>query len=325
MEKEFSVFKFHFNSPLHLSRGRGDYDSSESILHSDTIIAALMVAYKNIYQDDEKEFFETLIISSAFPFFDNEYFFPKPFLKMPAFENEDSLSIAKKYKKINWLSQSHFENVINNTGLLWKENDIVFNSSFISANADSLRKAQFWMNEIQQRVQIPNSGDDTKPYYIERIRFHENGGLYFLIDGNTEAIQKINSCMEWLGDQGIGTDKSVGNGQFNPSLEKMKLKLPASDSGILLSLYCPNEEERNDGFLENAKYNIIKRGGYIASASDESNITLQKKSIFMFTEGSVFPQFLKRKGSIVDLNPDANIVKHPVWRDGRSFFIPINL
>ena len=44
MKENFDIIKMHFKSPLHLSKGKEDsYDSSNKILHSDTLQSAIFV------------------------------------------------------------------------------------------------------------------------------------------------------------------------------------------------------------------------------------------------------------------------------------------
>ncbi|MBK7886866.1 MAG: type III-A CRISPR-associated RAMP protein Csm4 [Bacteroidetes bacterium] len=267
--------------------------------------------------------FNNVAFSSAFPFFGDEYFLPKPLVKLPDFEKDEGAATAKKYKKINWLSKTHFVNLIHANECKIRSEELVADGGFLSAFPDNFKSQKFWMKEIQQRVQIPLDGNDTKPYYVERIRFNEMGGLYFMVTGDKTTIDKIAECLNWLGEQGIGTDRSVGNGQFSVSRDVISFNLPESKSGVLLSLYCPPTEERSSGFLDNSRYNLIKRGGYISSPEDENNLSLHKKSVFMFSEGSIFSNYASRKGYILDLNPSGARVKHPVYRDGRAFFLPI--
>jgi len=194
---------------------------------------------------------------------------------------------------------------------------------------------------IQERVKIntlPEDDDDGKPifsrpYNIERLYFNENSGLYFIVDdkNNINIKSQIENILKTLGDIGFGTDKSVGNGQFVFEIEENfeTTQLEKADFKMNLSLYLPDD-------LENCKqniyrYNLIERGGYIANYVDLKYQGVLRNTISMFDEGSVFKYTLKDTGKFVDLKPDnfilpdtQNDLDHPVWRDGRSLFVPIN-
>ena len=92
-----------------------------------------------------------------------------------------------------------------------------------------------------------------------------------------------------------------------------------------LSLYCPANDELDDEALNRSSYSLIKRGGYIAGSSQKKFRHFRKKSIFMFQEGSVFPSNIKLKGKVIDLKPDTTPELHPVYRDGTSIFLPLNI
>lgn len=93
---------------------------------------------------------------------------------------------------------------------------------------------------------------------------------------------------------------------------------------MLLSLYIPSEEEIKELNLQQAKYEIIRRGGYMAGSQIEDFRHLLKKSIYMFNTGSVFLCTNQIEGKIVNLQPDWNDADmHPVYRSGRPMYIPI--
>ncbi|MBK8656807.1 MAG: hypothetical protein IPN20_23520 [Haliscomenobacter sp.] len=73
--------------------------------------------------------------------------------------------------------------------------------------------------------------------------------------------------------------------------------------------------------MEDSAWGLVKRGGYIAGAADPDHTSLRKRSVFMFEEGSVFPN-KPLTGSRVDLKPDWEGM-HSVWREGRPVFVPI--
>jgi CRISPR/Cas system CSM-associated protein Csm4 (group 5 of RAMP superfamily) len=85
---------------------------------------------------------------------------------------------------------------------------------------------------------------------------------------------------------------------------------------------------------DDSRFELIRRGGWITT---QPYMTYRKKSIQMFREGSVFSLPKTRAvvensfkaGKTVDLRPELpegmKQVEHPVWRVGKSIFIPVNL
>lgn len=150
------------------------------------------------------------------------------------------------------------------------------------------------------------------------------GGLYFLVrfpkgDNDRREFEEI---LALLGDTGLGGDKNSGNGLFEFSREKscpIEASYGAKLSSVCsLSLFCPNETEcQNINWLENGRYALKKRGGWIYNSS------LRRKSLFMFSEGSCFqkPKDGHLKGKIAKVTTENSHLNHDVFRDGRGFFI----
>ncbi len=320
MEKKYHVIKLHFHSGLHLGKGKSHYAESDTILHSDTLAAALHVAARHLWEEKADAFSEKLRITSAFPFFGDELFFPKPQLRLPGFsdvQNDDNN--AKKFKRIRYIGKDFFERLLNRPAESWPDAYSAHGGAFISKNESD---TPIYGTDLQERVHIPGDGMDTLPYTLERIHFNKEAGLFFLAAIDSDILSALEQCLHWLGDQGIGTDRSVGNGQFVYSISEVAFHLPDSKQGVLLSLYSPSAAEYTmDGFLRNSQYSLLRRGGYISSPADEGLISLQKKSVYMFGEGSIFDHFEQCKGEIKNLRPEERI-NHPVWRDGRAFFLP---
>jgi CRISPR-associated protein Csm4 len=321
----YRIIKLYFTSPLHLSRGQTEeYDRAAPMLHADTISGALASAFTALFPDEDvKEFMHSYKVSSAFPFSTETLLFPKPMTRLPVNENTHDLGFAKKIKKTEYVDQKLFEAILN-------MQEIELESAHFYGNMMVSKKSAsfpFYKKDVQQRVMVPRSGDgDSVPYYIERTWFKEGTGLFFLVEvGDNE--QQLKSCMHFLADSGLGTDKSVGNGQFKlsePIIEEIDLKVPEkSDMQLNLALYCPVKTEISLAFLENSSYNLELRGGFLAGSSNDKIRHLRKKKVYMFSCGAVFPAN-ELKGKILDLSPEWDSEDmHPVYRDGRGFFIPI--
>lgn len=315
----FKIVRLHFRQPLHLSRGKlNTYESSEHTLHSDTVQAALFVCALQLY--DEKtanEFKDKVRISSAFPWTKaHGYWLPKPI----SLRLDDTPDTRKELKKIKYLQKQHFEQALRGESLslahLLDEKQIAI-------------QPKIWKGDVTQRVVIDRTNAASTPFYLEKLYpegWHKDCGLYVLI--KNDGFDKLENLFRLLGDNGIGLQRSLGNGTFEAIFPDggFPISLPETASAwVSLSLFRPeNEEKLGKIQLEHSQYQLLKRGGWLASPEDMGHMSLRKKSVLMFSEGSVlaFGDDASREGGFSDLDPRPD-VPHPVWRDGRGIFLPI--
>ncbi|MDW8332415.1 MAG: type III-A CRISPR-associated RAMP protein Csm4 [Cyclobacteriaceae bacterium] len=327
---EFQVVKFHFRAPVMLSKGSVDYTDIDQTLHSDTLKNALFVCALQLFGKEaiNHEFFHQFTISSAFPFFENEFFFPKPFVRLPfEFEGQtEPYHYAKKVKKLLWLGKSVFEAVCRAETVTIKNGQFSENNRFLSRQLTHLNRRSVVLTEEQQRVKI-NYAADSEPYYASRIRFEPGAGFYVLLQSDATFFSKIlKPAFRLLGENGLGSYKNLGNGFFEPEFSNspLILSLPARPNAwVALSLYCPHKEEITTSLLQQSHYQLIKRGGYLASPENVRFMSWRKKSVYMFQEGSVFPASDKPKGKLADVTPSG--LPHPVYRDGQALFFPLTI
>ena len=336
MSKKTYRIKLRFTGPLHLSRGQSDeYDHAESVLHSDALKSALFVAVNTISGNDAAEtFMKECILSSAFPFDKETFYFPKPMMRMPfqfkelnGAANESKLS--KKLKKIEYISTGLFEKIVKAD----KEKE-EFPLSWVSADGKFLSQdhsdEKVMTHAVQQRVNIDaDRTEDPKPYYVDRLYFKESAGLYFLADMDEQMAKTVFSALKLLGDSGIGTDRNVGMGHFDFEQKRdvdtySFPKVSNPNASMLLSLFLPEKEELDKEWLNRSYYLLMKRGGYISSDAKQEFLSFRKNMVYMFKEGSVLATTETLKGKIADLNP-GNIrgLDHKIHRDGQAFVIPI--
>jgi CRISPR-associated protein Csm4 len=322
------IIKLQFVSPLHLSRGKSNLENSYETLHSDTLKSALFVCALQLYGDDEilrggdgQAFFEAFTNSSAFPYAGDELFFPKPEWLSDSLTQSLELKELKKLKYISW---QYYQDLLNGS-LTSLETGKIKKRKYYTNSVDF--EAPFISETVQRVVVSRDFESDADTFYTDRLYFKKNSGLFFLLKTtNEEWYIKIMAALRLLGSNGIGSDKTVGNGQFE-IVESRPFEHAANEDcnkQIALSLYCPKQKEVQDqAFVKGSAYSIVKRGGYVANPEDFDKSTLRKKSVYMFSEGSVFPK-QELEGTIVDLKP-AEYTMHPVWRDGRALFLPYKL
>ncbi|HMQ83998.1 MAG TPA: type III-A CRISPR-associated RAMP protein Csm4 [Saprospiraceae bacterium] len=331
--KNFTVYQLYFEGPLHIGDVRpDDYGNSEQFIRSDTMMAALtaMLGKRGMLSFD----FNGLLpfqISSLFPFTTGEggmpvYFFPKLMKRLPLTLEQPGL--AKKMKKLKWLDKVYFEAQLGDIPLsgFGKNGDSDLQGDFCTAHP--LGKDGFIQPQISQRVTIPRDRTfeaDPTPFYMERLMFQENSGLYFLADG--EDLSQIDAALDLLQYEGLGTDRSVGNGAFRYDKSTLSLRVPeGAKYSTNLSLFCPESAgQLSEMLADKASYDFLKRGGWITTEGFQS---YRKKAIYMFTEGSVFNGSTTHAGrKAIDVTPNATFIglPHKIWRNGHSIFLPVKM
>ncbi|WP_372775254.1 type III-A CRISPR-associated RAMP protein Csm4 [Mangrovibacterium sp.] len=323
---EHKIVKLKFVSPLHLGHGQGDaYDTGQKLLHSDTISGAIASVYCSMFSPRELlPFMKKYRLSSAFPYAGGSVFLPRPLAKIPLrFSDLDDYRQLKKLKKIEYIDYNLWQRIVSGEPVISSKYCLSADGRFLFSSPDLVQKV--YRDELQQRVFVPRTGEDAMPYYFERRFFAANCGLYFFLDTESPEVEaKVLYLLQVLGMQGFGTDKSIGNGQFEATLSSVNLNIEKqSHAHMLISLACPEQNEISADLLEKSSYQLAKRGGFVAGTGDNRFRHLRKRSIYMFTEGSVFIGKTP-SGKIENLRPEWNDVDlHPVYRDGRSFSLPL--
>lgn len=327
----YNIVKLNFLGPLHIGKGIGDYyDMSNRMLHSDTISGAIASTFVSLFGEESLvDFMASYRVSSAFPFCENHFFLPKPQGIREIYEITSSGNVSfegKDEKKIEFIDIALFNNFAEKGSIVLDRKWISKCGKFVFSNIEA-NGIQLYKNMLVQRAFVPRGGcEDTVPFFFERIFFRENCGLYFIFDVSPNWENAFKQTVINLGITGVGTDKNVGNGQFDAEFDKIKINSCENGSFVfLLSLYCPEKEELNTKLLQESNYQLIKRGGFISGAQNSVFWHLRKKSIYFFNEGSVL-NANSLKGKIENLRPawnDGNL--HAVYRDGRAFGIGLNL
>jgi CRISPR type III-A-associated RAMP protein Csm4 len=351
MTQTFTTYRLSFTAPLHIGDYKpNEYGSSERHIHSDTFIAALM-AVRKVYDldipDDGKPGF---VISSLFPYITGgteesnvTYFFPKPItgIQVP----EGRVKWVKKVKKVAWIDHTYLSKLLtgdmpNNFG---SDNLSHIRGNFLSSVFENVNKktkgdSVAYGSEVLQRVNIPRlrsdaeGEDENQLFAIERVYFKENAGLYFLFDGNDQQKKWLEDGLNLLSMEGVGTDRNIGHGTFEWKTENISIEVPKTSSHVMvLGLFHPeNQDTLKEQIDDKSAWKLIKRGGWI---TDPAYQTIRKRSVYMFSEGSVFKRINAINGTMgleaINLQPQKKKneypVEHPIWRCGRCLALPIKL
>ena len=340
MKTTFKVYKLHFTAPIHIGDERDDYGSSQKYLHSDSLYAALTSVLASVGYAIPEDGDLGFQISSLFPFYQKSkdykavFFFPK--LKKQSVSPPKFQEIAKQIKKVEWIDLESFTCLINGQNYMSENPEITKNclkSNFFTKI--NLSVDGFIHSEVAPRVQVPRYridgyATDAEPFYMERVFFKDYSGLFLMATGDN--LDLLDKALHILKNEGIGTDRTIGQGFFELEPDTIEIIHNESDTVTNLSLFCPESKDQLDEMLlENGEnvvaYDFKKRGGWITTSPFN---TFRKNSVYMFTEGSIFYQQKRTgvmtKGAIVDLKPrSVNGLNHSVFRSGKAIFIPVKI
>jgi CRISPR-associated protein Csm4 len=327
------AYKLNFHSSFHIDTGSSVGGSSETFIRSDTLFSAIVSAAKKFYGDDVAHLFfepKAVILSSAFPFYKDEFFLPKPLHFYPS--NLKDYEMIKIFKKAKFISKQHLLNILSNQkideGFL--SNDYMLDGCWrvvknisLSNNQDGREDKIYRVQEVPHIV-IDRFSNQTQIFYKSEVYYNKNAGLYFLAEINEELINYFETVLRFLGDEGLGADRTSGKGLFEvKEIQNFNLVSNSqSDYYYLLSLYSPTMEEFNNIDPKNSFYDFTIRGGWI------SNNTLNRKSLRMFIEGSIL-KFGNQQNPIgcihkvLEQKDYENIIKFDVYRSGQALFLPI--
>ena len=341
---KFRIYKLHFKAPLHISDLRDDASISQKTIHSDTFHAALISCLAKVGETIPEGGDLGCVISDLFPYYQKDpnsspvYFLPMPLQTcLPNVNPED----AKKVKRVQWVDAKLYSRRLNGKPFFSGDVEDInhLQSTYLTETnlpEDSTGSRDFIKSEVMQRVSVKDrtGQSDALPYYVDRISFRDESGLYFLVDGDNTML--LDQALKVLEMEGIGTDRYVGYGFFdtiskdangNPLV--MELDTPEkADHQVTLSIFIPENKDQLLELMKSDKvaYDFTRRGGWITT---DPYTTLRKNAIYAFLPGSVFfkPNGQDKTciGKIADLTPSikGKEIDHRIWRNGKSIMLPI--
>lgn len=314
-------YRLCFTAPFHVdSRGNDNYEQGETFLRSDTLSAAILAAWSRLDPDGsaERAANPPYRLSSAMPWAGGVCFLPRPAPTLAVRLDPERLRDNKRLKKIQWLSTRLWRAVAGGYPLNDAEALQIRPGGLALLPDERLPADPLWVHEERPRLAMDrasNAHADALLFHFGRVWFPPEAGMYFLADFADDARRAdFETALAWLGDEGIGADRSSGNGAFRfEHLPPPDLRPAGAGAAMALSLVNPAPADEQPGWLDGAAWKLVSRGGWTGQTG------LRKRRLRMFAEGSVFPRPLA--GRVVDVTPDH--APHPVYRDGRGFFIAL--
>jgi len=348
------IVHLYFKNALHIGAANSGVgiEATQDFIHSDTLWAAIANHWAILGKAGDISFEEFLDgfrtkkgnkiyskeeplfrISSAFPLADNDrtYWLPKPlsvpmaFSKSNTEDREYQLNeYGKKVKQEKFIPLKVFKEWIG----FEKNASDVGEAERRGISSDQMRPHAA-IDRISMQAQLFHSGIT----YFDK--FEERVGLYFLVQCDKETKESLEEIFKVIYETGaIGGNRNIGLGALaeKPFFQEATafaelFETENSNAYCLLSLFCPSKSEMPSEETAVA-YNPVLRKGWTGSLS--TGIQRKRKTVYMFSEGSVFQNKNKLNGCLTDVTPDKTIAPewnglHDVYRYGYALSIPIKI
>jgi CRISPR-associated protein Csm4 len=298
--------------------GDGRLSDCEYCCAADTLFSALFIEALNLGCSEalrEAAKGGNLLISDLFPYIGDRYYLPKPMLSAQGTEpargdqDDSTASIQKKaFKRLRHIPAESYD-------------------AYLAGRLDPLQVLDGFdlgSATLHTKVNLTHENKEyAEPYPVGCFLFNQDAGLYFIVQGDFD-LEPILSSLQY---SGIGGERSSGYGRFeyqtcgDELLEQM-LRTTARHK-LLLSSAMPGDDELDDDLLVDARYNLIRRSGFVQSTTYAPR--LQKKRDFcLFAAGSVFGKRFKGDVFDVSVGTVGRDIAHPVWRYAKAMWIEVD-
>ena len=333
--ENYTIYRLTFKTQLHLGRASGPaqegslgLEKTETYIPADTLFSAICQMWTTFYDPESLTTFLNgyaednavlpFALTSAFPFAHGVYLFPKP-MTFP----KPSETPSKKSKRVRFVSQSLFQNMVSGNPPEFNENQLV-NGEEVWMTPEEREQLEtsddddftIWTTNTRPRVTLGSRNSGSEIWHVQTVQFNTDCGLWFAAQFDSdETKHKIETLLRVLGDSGIGGERNAGYGTFD--FTEATLEIPTPETGsqfVTLSSICPKSPEQLVQLLTgNIAYTLNPLTGWVSSTGTAS----RRKQVNMFAEGSVLHASDTHIGRLVDLRPDN--WEHPVYRYGYAW------
>lgn len=324
---DYCLFKLRFDGAVHF----GQSDSALSLytsadhFYADTFFSALCHTAGTLYGEAGIERLcaqaraGELLLSDSMPWRERNgndiYYLPKP-CATSAHKQEIPAHLRKAVKKLAWIP-------VQDMG--------AFEASIQGEKLYMPDEEAFGVMETRTLAAV-NDGEDTMPYQVGAYRFFPSCGLYVIASCASKAQQaEIAQLIAALGLSGIGGKISSGFGTFTlDRVIDLKHPVDAQTSWLrdalmqtnpkhhlLLTTSLPRDEEL-ETVLEDAQYQLVRRGGYVQSDTF-SHTPQRKRTQVFFAAGAMLGHSFE--GALYDVVPSG---KHHVYRYSKPITLGVS-
>ena len=303
------LVKLRFRAALHVGASILGEEDTHDYAPSDTLFSALCHAYLAAFGtpaleellgrfDGEPPF----LVSSAFPFHGETLFLPFPRVELPPRAEEEERGAKKRLKESPWVTFENFARLLDEESV-----------GDLGGNEDRLPR-----KELLPRVALDRDSSNSSIYYMRRAVFPPGGGLWTLLDLKDESLAPaLRRTFYLLGEMGLGGERTMGCGFFEPEFEEAPRDLDSRMGGgapyVALSRVSPERPEEAAEKVD--RYALVESKGWIASPT---GVQRKRRSVMFFAEGSSFTE--KVRGKLLDVTPQDG-PGHPVYRYGYGTYL----
>lgn len=335
---------------FHFGRAGYEQETSSEMLPSDSLFAALIVAFLERYGDPAAfvqpwlEARPPFVVSSVFPYVGDIPLLPMPRLRV-LLPDEFAPRARKAIKHLRYVSPAILRKLLDGQpldrdwspsgpqlslqdGAIWLDPSerTALPERLQALPEEALKAIKIWKSDSVPRVTLDRASSSSQIYQMGRTVFAEECGLWFLADVSDWGDLLVELLTD-LGDRGIGGERSNGYGAFQLGAP---LPVPNLSSSLetlrvmTLSRYHPRSSELAAGVLgDGAAYELVKVGGWLETPFGPAQ---RRKTVRMIEVGSV----LKNRGvvgELVDVRPDYDrpgALNHPVYRCGYALTVGVS-
>lgn len=311
---KYHIYKFHFSTALHI--GNGNLTDGESMVCADTLFSGLcheavkyggQACIDSLVQDAKSG---KLLFSDMLPFISDELYIPKPLNPVKTEQEGDSVQ-KKKFKKLKFIPVQKIDAYL--AGNLDPEDEI---SKFKSLGSFDMRTMSSSLDPEKSLT------GDMLPFSVGTYKFGANNGLYIIAAfADSETEKQFDLLLTNLSYSGIGGKRSAGFGRYTfekmPVPDVMLLKLKNAGSNVITLSTSMAKPEELEGIISDANYLLIKRSGFVSSATYADSFR-RKKDFYAFKAGSCFKKTFT--GDVFDVSDGGS---HPVYRYAKPLFMEV--
>ena len=298
---KYRLYRLSF--PYGIHAGEHNLDESLTSFCADTLFSALFMEAMKRSEDHSERFLQAvkegkILLSDAFPYIGGTNYLPKPLCRVDVKGEQGDSVMKKAFKGLSYVPMDKMDQYL---------------LGELDAVAEKEKLSELGVHDLKTSAAIAGH-EETMPYHVGVFTFHKGNGLYLII--GAEDGTEVGELLGALSFAGIGGKRSSGYGRFIIE-EAIDLKEePFTETGSLymtLSTALPREEEMEPA-LDHASYQMIRRGGFVASAAYAEEFR-KKQDLFVMSAGSCFSG--RFSGDVYDVSEGG---KHPVFRYAKPLF-----
>ncbi|OAG26708.1 type III-A CRISPR-associated RAMP protein Csm4 [Thermodesulfatator autotrophicus] len=322
------IFKLKFKGFTHFGETGIDLENISEWVGADTLFSAWLNAVQTFLGIQKvEEICQSFLngkpsfrISSLFIYHKDIYFLPRPLSVSLKNEVAEALaSYLKDFKKIKWISHVNYG--------LWLRNDLSVED--IKSTYETQEKEYFtaFKKIIRPHVALDRETMESNLYHVGYLKFKKDAGLWGIVTGTKEGLKLFETGLFFLGEMGLGGEKTYGCGQFEaefvePDDHFQELLFGDFPRRVLISRYMPTPSEVS-GLLKSLEaYRLGISRGWVTSG--RIGFPIKRKAVRYLCEGSTFTSPVS--GQLVDVTPEYFYPKrlsHKVYRYGLAFLLPM--